>query len=172
MPKSTVFLSDQSPVLIDPQRIDKLKQVAADDPLKRARICLHRSHDDLVQQMLIAVDKDSYIRPHRQLEKEKSYIVIEGGMSVVFFDDSGKVTRKIEMSDSSNGKVSMCRFNSSIWHMLQIHSNVVLYLESIEGPFRKRNTEYAPWSPNENEVVGIETLLKRIDSFKNAYGID
>ncbi len=149
MAKSATFFINQSPVVIDAMWIEKLRRTAQDNSLKRARICLHKRDDSQIQEMLIAACRDAYIRPHRQKSKEKSYVVIEGIMSVLFFNSTGEVVKKIEMSDIRAGKTSICRFNSEQWHMINVSSDIVLYLETIQGPFTMENTEYAPWSPKE-----------------------
>ena len=79
---------------IGTEEISSLKHAAVIAERKRARICLHDNHEDPVQQMLIALRRESYVQPLRQNGKRKSYCVVEGAIVLAFFDDLGELIEK------------------------------------------------------------------------------
>jgi len=130
----------------DYSMLKQLKQLAKKTELKRSRICLHSSENALIQEMIIAVCKESLITPHRQLDKNKSYLIIEGDLNVIFYDNSGNIIEKTEMSAKKNEKIFAYRFDAGIWHTIIPLSDMVVFKETIDGPYIKENTEYADWS--------------------------
>lgn len=157
---SEAVFYEQDVIAIGPEQLDQLKQLATRAPRKRARLCLHKDHSDKVQEMMIAVCKESYIRPHRQVNKNKSYHVIEGDLVVAFFDELGQIIRRIEMGITNSGKTFLYRFPGSQWHTVIALSNIVIYVETIAGPFE--GTEFATWGPDEADSHGIRAFLARI----------
>ncbi len=137
---------------IDYGALEKLKKEAFDSKNKRARTCLHDNHADIVQQMIIAVCRDSYIQPHRQKNKNKSYTVIEGEALVIFFDLYGKKLKMIHMGMAQTNHVRSLRYNSGIWHTVLTLSDVFIYVETISGPYRTSDTEYAEWAPQSDNL--------------------
>lgn len=132
--------------------LDRVKQMAGEAPSKRARICLHDGHDDPVQEMLIAVCSESNIRPHRQQNKSKSYTWIEGRLRVEFFEPRGHLTDRIEMGGPASGRVFLCRFPAGRWHTVRALSDVAVYVETISGPYRPEESEWAPWEPPDSRT--------------------
>lgn len=160
--RSTTFFCTQEITEVRGEQLDILKQSAKQDPLRRARLCLHHDHSDKVQEMVIAFYRDSYVRPHRHLNKSESFHVIEGKLAVIFFDDNGNTTRRITMSTCGNGQTFLYRVSSSLCHMVIPLSEFVVIHETTTGPFVKEETEYPTWGPEEDDTVGIKTFLERI----------
>lgn len=146
---------------IDAAQMAELRRAVQSSPKGRTRICMHDSHDEPVQQMLIAVCRDSYIRPHKQRRNGKSYILIEGSLNVAFFDDDGRLTRKLKMSRDGVAGPAMVRFQSDQWHTVAATSDVALYLEIAAGPYDARDTIYAPWAPAESDI-GASAFLAQL----------
>ena len=76
-------------VFIGQRDRDQLVVQARSNMIGRARICTHTSDKSPVQEMVIAFTRETYVHPHRHIEKSESFHVIEGELAVVFFDDSG-----------------------------------------------------------------------------------
>lgn len=159
---STVFFSNQEITEVGQEQLDRLKQAATQAPLKRARLCLHHNHSDKVQEMVIAFCQESYVRPHRHVNKSESFHVIEGDLAVVFFDNKGHVTRRIKMSPCGSGRTFLYRLSSSLWHTVMPLSEFVIIHETTTGPFVKGETEFASWGPEEADADGIRAFLARI----------
>lgn len=135
-----------------------LAERAEASPLRRARLCLHRSHEDLVQEMLIVLLRGCYVKPHRQEGREKSYTVFEGKMRLVFFDESGNTLRTVRL-DAGDAGARACRFDSSVWHTVICLNERASYVETTNGPFRKNETSWAPWACSEDDHDGVQKFI-------------
>ena len=61
------------------EMLDELTRRARQAPRGRFRLCLHRSTNEEIQEMLIACVKGTYFRPHRnRMTNAKSYHVVLG----------------------------------------------------------------------------------------------
>ena len=87
---------DQDIIQIRKKDLSKLKSMALDSPLKRARYCLHHTTEDPVQEMIIALHNSTYVRPHRHIGKSESFHIIEGILNVVIFDNFGEVKKLLK----------------------------------------------------------------------------
>ncbi len=130
--------------------------------LKRARLCLHNTHDDLVQEMIIAFCKGSYIRPHRHINKTESFHVIEGELIVVIFDEYGRVSRKIRMGQYTSEYNFIYRLASPLWHTLIPLTELVIIHETTTGPFIKGDSDFADWAPLYDEPEKIRDYLSSL----------
>ena len=149
---------------VTPQVIETLKDRAHSLPDKSFRVCLHHSIDHPVQEMVIAMSKDTYWRAHRHPSgQSESYAVIEGAMRVFFFDDQGTIIRTVDMGTPNSAKTFLYRLSAPIWHMPICLSDESVYHEVREGPYDKlRDVEYAPWSPVENDTQACAKFLARL----------
>ncbi len=159
---STIFLGRQDFVEIGPEQLHELKRAARNDGQRRARLCLHRDHSDKVQQMVIAVCNDSYIHPHRQKGKRKSYYLIEGECCIVFFGEEGTMTRTVEMGPAGKGKPFLYGFAGNLWHTVVSRTEVAVYIETTSGPFVKEETDWAPWAPTNQDVEKAAEYLREL----------
>lgn len=141
MSKAVFFESDK--IEINKTLILQLKEMTVNSKLRKSRFCLHKDHNDLIQEMVIGMCKGVYVAPHRQINKNKSYQIIEGELKVLFFDDSGTITQQIVMGTQESGKTFIFRFPSNQWHTIEVQSEIVIYVEVMTGPFT--GTEFASW---------------------------
>lgn len=142
--------------------IDELIERASHESLRRARVCLHNNHEDQVQEMVIAFCRDSYIPPHRHLNKSESFHMIHGEIMVVLFDDDGNVVQLIQMGEITSGKTTIFRLNSCQWHMIIPLSNVVVLHEVTTGPFIPDSNLFPLWMPALDDKKQIDDFLRRI----------
>lgn len=126
-----------------------LRRLAAESPLGRARICAHHSPADVVQEMLIVVTRESYIRPHKHLSKSESFHMIEGEMDVLIFSDDGLLEDVIEMSAYKDSASFYYRLCVPKYHTLALKSEWALFHETTAGPFNPDESVGAPWAPPE-----------------------
>jgi cupin fold WbuC family metalloprotein len=159
---SEVMSMPENFIQITSKQLRDLQQRASDDPKRRARICLHKDHRDRLQEMVIAICKDSYICPHRQIDKLKTYKLVVGNMLVVFFNESGIVEQKIEMGSIEEGKTAVFRFSSHRWHTVISLTEITIYMETIAGPYSREETEFASWGPDAGEPEVVEQYLDKI----------
>ncbi len=153
-----VMVLDGHPGLVDFDAISMLKQVADASPLKRARICLHKSADESIHEMLIVLARGVYIRPHRHLRKTESFHLIEGSATVVFFDDDGSVASRFRL-DRSAGNPIIYRIDRPVFHTQIVHSDYLVFYEVTSGPWISLDTEFASWASSEVDTIYLESIL-------------
>lgn len=158
------FLGHEALVVIDRARIADLKRMAETAPWFVARYCLHSDHEEVVQEMVIAMVPGACTMPHRQLGKRKSYVVLEGDLLVLFFDDTGAITRSIQLSPQSGGGAKVLSFASDVFHTTMTLGSDVVYLETIAGPFRPDAAEWAPWAPPLKDGSELRGYLNRLQA--------
>jgi cupin fold WbuC family metalloprotein len=161
--KSTAFFHTDDIFTLDHQSIIQLKDAVKHDLLGRARICLHRVHTDLVQEMVIVMEKRTYIRPHKHIGMFESFHIIEGTLRLVFFDDFGNIIRQIDMAAIGHNKPFIYRLSQNYFHCVIITSKQVLFHETCAGPFTPNSIVYAGWSPKENDSRSIRTFMEKIE---------
>jgi len=138
-------------VQVDASDIDKLKQKAGRNPRRRVRICAHKDVSESLHEMLIVHEKSCYVRPHKHVNKIESFHIIEGSADIILFDEDGRVNQSIRMGDYATGRKFFYRLPASRYHTLLIHSEVFVFHEITNGPFRPDDTVWAPWAPPETE---------------------
>lgn len=154
---SNVFALSESPDVVDSSIIEELKQAADASPLKRARLCLHRSSDDPVHEMLIVLSGEVYIRPHRHLDKPESFHLLEGDVSAIFFDDEGNPAREERLGRGPKSPF-IYRVTHPVYHTQLVWSKHVVFYECTRGPFKKEQTEFATWAPEEGTAEATTYL--------------
>jgi cupin fold WbuC family metalloprotein len=134
-------------VTVSREIVDRLATEAEILPLKRARLCAHRTSDDLLHEMLIVLTRGTYIRPHRHLNKSESFHVIEGSCALVLFDDKGEIHRVIELGAYESGKLFFYRLAEPMYHTVLVESKRFIVHETTNGPLRREDSEFAVWAP-------------------------
>ena len=164
-----VLVSSEPLVCADGLLLTMLKERATRNVRKRVRLCAHGSTDDKVHEMLIVQAKGIYIRPHRHLAKAESFHVVEGTADVVLFDDTGGIVNSIPMGVCSSGRTFYCRIFEPRYHTIVIQSDFFVFHETTEGPLDRSKTEFAPWSPEEDNAADISgfmgDLLEKVSVF-------
>lgn len=149
-------------VQVTRQDIAELIQRAAGLARKRARICAHKDAADKLHEMLIVLDRDTYIRPHKHLDKSESFHVVEGAADVVIFDDAGNISEIVRMGDYGSGKTFFYRLAHACFHTVLVRSKCAVIHETTNGPFNRADTIFAPWAPEESAQAGRERFVKRL----------
>src|SRR4029077_19168742 len=86
-----VFLATGGIVPVRAEDVALVKQKGTTNARKRARLCAHPGPDDRLHEMLIVLDRGTYIRPHRHGSKAESFHIIQGELDVVVFLDDGAI---------------------------------------------------------------------------------
>ena len=144
--RNNIIRVNEEVFFLDKEKINKLKKIALEHPLKRSRYCLHQSDDSIVHEMIIVAHISSKIEAHKHpVNKPESYHVLEGQLNVKIFNDDGSI--KYEKILCSNSHPKMYKINGNIWHQPVPFTEWVVYHEVATGPFvKERDVEYAKWT--------------------------
>jgi cupin fold WbuC family metalloprotein len=157
-----VFYSDGGFLAVDKTVVDMLKEHARRSPRLRCRLCFHAGPDSGQQEMLIVMNRASYVRPHRHFGKAETLGIVEGSATTVIFDDAGHVSETIPMSPVSDGGAFFYRMPEGIYHTLIFRSEWLTFVETTIGPFDPRKTEMAAWAPPETDPAAGHAFLSRL----------
>ena len=157
-----VVVADEPLTWVGEHDVELLKARAAANPRRRIRICAHPDVDDPLHEMLIVHARGVYVRPHRHPSKSESMHVIEGAADVVFFDDEGRITQRVPVGAPASGSAFYYRLRDPVYHSLVVRSEYFVFHEVTNGPFRRDDTEFAPWAPEENDVTGAASFLREL----------
>jgi cupin fold WbuC family metalloprotein len=158
-----VFIALDPIVKVGQEELGFLKQQAADNQRKRARICAHKSNDDTLHEMLIAISAKSYIHPHKHLGKSESFHIVDGIVDVVVFDDGGEIREIIELGDARSGRNFYYRLSESAFHTLLIRTDFLVVHEVTNGPFSRDKTVLADFAPAEAQAAEAGAYIKQVD---------
>lgn len=150
-------------VTVDARAVGELKLGAARNPRRRIRLCAHSGVDDRLHEMLIVHERGCYVRPHKHIAKSESFHVIEGDVDVVIFDDAGAVTEVIRMGSFASGRPFFYRLADPLFHTLLIRSAVLVFHETTTGPFRREETMFAPWAPDESSPEAVTRFVGEVE---------
>ena len=164
-----VYLATDLVVQLDRADVRRLVATAEALPRRRARICSQRANDTPIHEMLIALGRETYVRPHMHPAKTESFHVIEGLCDVVLFDDRGSVRDVISLGDYQSGRVFFYRIADPIFHTLVIRTPIFVIHETTNGPFLPEETVVASWAPAEADTPAakayMEDLSGKVDDF-------
>ena len=167
-----IFVAKESIISLGDEETSFLKALAIINPRRRARICAHKSNENTLHEMLIAIDSTSYIHPHKHVAKSESFHIIEGLVDVIFFDQFGMITNIVKLGAPGTGHNYFYRLSEERFHTLIIHSEILVMHEVTNGPFDKMQTILATFAPSEidgNAVRNYQNNLS-IEAAKFAGG--
>jgi cupin fold WbuC family metalloprotein len=139
-------------------RLDQLKEDAASAKRRRSHLNVHAELDANVQRLFIATQPDTYMRPHRHPETHKweFFIVLEGKIDLLVFDDQGVLLQRTEMSGEQTRAVEV---PAGTWHAYVCMEPDTLALEIKEGEYLPtREQDFAAWSPAESSERAVAFL--------------
>lgn len=164
-----VYYATDKIVKLGRNDINLFKKKLIHNQLQKIRLCTHKDTTDRIHEMFIILGRNIYIRPHKHLNKAESFHVIEGTANIVIFDEEGKILEVMEVSDYNSGNKFYYKIYEPYYHTVCVISSFLVFQETTSGPFNKSDTVYAPWAPEEKDVVAVkaymEKLAKSVDSF-------
>ena len=117
---------------------------------KRAHYNLHKTFDEAVQRICIALKKGTYVRPHHHLQKNKweLIMVLQGALNLVIFDDTGVISEKLLLTPGSS--ISAMELPANLWHTVYPETDETVIIEIKEGPYTPtEESDFAQWAPRE-----------------------
>jgi len=149
--------------LIDQSLLDNVVSEARISPRLRMNYNFHDTLDDPVNRMINALEPGAYLRPHRHLSpsKDEIFLLLQGKIAVLFFNDSGQVEETIIL-DPSHGQYGV-DIPAGTWHtILVLETGSVIY-EVKEGPFCPLAAEdFASWAPAAEDTVACNVYLQEL----------
>ena len=123
---------------------------AAQVPRRRKNHNFHGSGAARANRMLNAMEPDSYVRPHRHMDAEKSetIIALRGSFGLVLFDTLGAVASRDVIA--CNGAALGFDIPYGTFHTLVALESGSVFFEAKAGPYMPLGaTEIAAWAPTE-----------------------
>ncbi len=143
-------------------QLQKLLLLASGSERLRAHFCLHNSHQDKVQRILIGLNKGTYIPPHFHKNHWEHFQVIDGDVDLFIFDIDGVVVDIIHLN--SNGDSLLVEIEPHTIHTLVCRSQQAIVLEIKEGPFIESEAKVIPsWSYTEDyQIYSRNKIVSRL----------
>jgi cupin fold WbuC family metalloprotein len=141
-----------------------LRQGAANSPRGRVRINAHPSDDDTLHEMFIAMQRNSYIRPHLHPGKSEAFHIIQGVVDIVVFEENGSLREVVSLGDGNSGRPFYYRMSQPFFHTLLIRSDILIVHEITNGPFVRGGSRFAAFAPEESDADGIAQYLRQLQS--------
>ena len=164
---SEVYLAPGPIATIGPNEIGFLKSALDESPRGRVRVNLHPADDDGLHEMFIAIRPGSYIRPHRHLGKSEAFHLVHGAVDIVAFDESGAISDIVRLA--AEGGAFYYRLSAPLYHTVMVRSDILIFHEITNGPFRPEQADFASFAPEERDAAAVETyiaeLQQRVDAF-------
>ena len=145
-----VYYSNVPVTQVTTADISRLKELAKANPRRRVRLCAHPGVTDTLHEMIIVHSRGNYVRPHRHRGKSESFHIIEGSLVVLLFDEVGEIKGSLSMGTQGNDDVLYYRLSEPDFHTVIPTTELVVFHETTNGPFRREETEFAPWAPQED----------------------
>lgn len=160
-----VYYTTSAITTVSAQDVAFLKARAAENPRRRVRLCAHSQVSDSLHEMLIVHMLGHYARPHKHVAKSESFHLIEGRLKIFLFDDEGRHTGVIDMSEPGGGASFFYRLASSTFHSVYVETDFVVFHEVTNGPFDRHDTIWAPWAPAETDSTGQAAYLTALRAY-------
>ncbi len=152
-----IYATQGSVVQISRSEIDFLQDVAVNSSSGKARALLHGSPEKDLHEMLIVHSFGQYIQPHINLDSAKSFVVMDGAMNVVLFNNEGEICNYVRLELSTGDSDFLLRLNDPVFHTVVPISATVTFLETVKGPHVQ--THYAPFAPSPSNKSESEKYM-------------
>lgn len=121
-----------------------LSEQAQNSPRWRMNHNLHEQLEDPIQRLAIAMEPDTYIRPHHHRHTWELLTALRGRFVVLNFDAAGRVTQRVVIG----AEVSVVETPQAGWHAVLSLDPGAVILEVKHGPYAPfSENDFAPWSP-------------------------
>uniref|UniRef100_Q01YX9 Cupin fold metalloprotein WbuC cupin domain-containing protein n=1 Tax=Solibacter usitatus (strain Ellin6076) TaxID=234267 RepID=Q01YX9_SOLUE len=137
--------------LLDSDLFESLIERARRSPRRRTNHNFHTSMEDNPHRFLNVMVRGTYITPHRHRDppKSESFIVLEGELAFLTFDDGGEIASTHILGRDVLG----VDIQPGVWHTIAVLSEHVVCFEVKPGPYSAANDkDFAPWAPREGDT--------------------
>ena len=161
----SVLIAKDNILEISHCEIDNLKKLARENGYNKSRLLFHKDKKETLHEMLIVHNSSppksfKYNNPHKNVNSAKSWQILEGKVVFVVFNEYGEVIGHNILCSNSDEYSFMLRLNEACYHTLIPITDVLVYIETLLGPFSGRVD--APWAPKEEENIKAQEYIKNI----------
>ena len=118
---------------LDKELLDRITTQAQESPRLRMNYNLHTSLDAGVQRMFNALEPGTVMPIHRHQHADETYIVVRGGLRVMFYNDDRSIKEEYLLNPLEGGYgVHIPRGE---WHSLEVLESGTVIFEVKEGPY-------------------------------------
>ncbi len=119
--------------IIDNEILSALSRQASQSERLRKNYNLHLSLNDNVQRLLNALEPGTDVPVHRHTETDETYILLNGALNVLIFNDEMELTKKVQL-DPAIGKYGIS-IPAGTWHSIEVLKKGTVIFEVKEGPY-------------------------------------
>ncbi len=166
-----VEMNQSNLITIDYSWIDRIKKLASNNTSGKFRTCIHSSNDDNVHEMLIAHTSDTYVKPHKHRTNGESLQFIEGEATSILFNEDGSIFKAFKVGDSLSEHTFYYSMQSSMYHMLIIKSDFLIFKETTRGPFIRGDTIFPEWAPDASNKKEVSEYISNLKTVVKAMGL-
>ena len=133
---------------------------------KRSHLNIHDDLNEEIQRLLIAIEPESYVRPHfhPEVDKKELIILIKGSCACLTFNSNGEIRDSFIL----NADNPLCEFPPQTWHSLISLETATVITEIKKGPYKALAPEnFASWAPQEGELTSQDYLNSLKESILN-----
>ncbi len=159
-----VEINQRDILTLDRAWIDRIKKIALKTSSGKYRTCIHKSKEDNVHEMLIVHTSGAYVRPHKHKINGESLQFIEGVGIAIIFNEDGSINQSFKVGDPSSGKTFYYSMGKNLFHTLIIESELLVFKETIKGPFIREDTIFPDWAPDGNNIKENKRYIAKINS--------
>jgi cupin fold WbuC family metalloprotein len=130
-----------------------LVESARQSPRRRVHRNFHPDDVYPAHRLMIAIEPDSYVPPHRHLSpsKDETLLVLRGSLGVVFFDADGVAEDRVELR--AGGEVLGIDIPHGVFHTVFALEPGTVIFEAKAGPYVPiAADERAAWAPVEGSA--------------------
>jgi cupin fold WbuC family metalloprotein len=140
---------------VDMAQLTALASAAQHSPRQRMNHNVHDELADPIQRLAIAMEPQTYIRPHRHQQTWELLTALTGRFIVLNFDDSGMITDRIVLGETT----AVSETPIAAWHaVLSLDPGAVIF-EVKHGPYAPfREEDFAAWSPAADDLRHHELM--------------
>jgi cupin fold WbuC family metalloprotein len=139
------------------QDLADLSAKAACAPRLRAHHNLHEQLDDGIQRLAIAMEPDTYVRPHRHPGSPELLIVLNGALDWIEFDAAGETV--VARHRLGEGGARVFEMAPNTWHSVVSLQPGTVVFEVKRGPYLPlASADQADWAPAEGDARVADML--------------
>lgn len=155
---------------IDHMLMAGLIETARQAPRRRANRNFHPYDAYPAHRLLVAIEPDSYVPPHRHLnsDKDETLLILRGSLGVLFFDGHGEVERRVILR--AGGETLGVDIPHGVFHTVCALETATVFFEAKAGPYVPVSAEEkAGWAPAEGGGE-VPAYLERLRELSGGSG--